>query len=342
MNFGKFKDAESLLRSYENLEKEFTKKCQELAKFKQKESVYKTMPSGAKTGDEARTGGEAKTDGTKTNDKIKELGNILLDKVNPPEESKCSKSKRESGVEVKASDLEEAGANGKSPFCGILEKVESVLDGATLFENNVDEGSVLEWTSGFNEGGSLNGSGRENKSQNGNRSLNGSKGENFNGSGSFNGNGSLTTSEILSEGRSQNGSEQGNDQSFTQNEDRKTLTNGWSDGNNEESSISPLGNVTASGEIEKVKEPQNNLESSDPGSGVIGTVTPAMLEEMLEKARTDGIRDYIKRVLDKKSNSPKLLGKGVRGDGLILNSGVKPLGNIREAGNYILKNYFFD
>lgn len=44
-NFGKFKDATSLLTAYENLEKEFTKKSQKLAELLKQQSIYEDTAS---------------------------------------------------------------------------------------------------------------------------------------------------------------------------------------------------------------------------------------------------------------------------------------------------------
>lgn len=494
MNFGKFKDAESLLRSYENLEKEFTKKCQELARLrfaKKNENEMNTKGGALPRGGEIeKTEADTKNDrvqdagGVKNNisninesssdrlvyesgrfakkstinaenelsvesgrnksedskmessgsvfelervtgkktalngknelsvesgkservddkmvsgksereafgmknnaeikigervtkDKINRKGETLLDKVYPPEESKCSKSKIESGETFLGSDLEEAGADRSSPFCGILESARNVLEGSALPENNEDKEELLRENLSFDEGGreSFNKNQSEHECLNGCQSqsvkqtFNGSKRESFGGSGSLNGNrseyedlnkrqggsesenGSFNETESLyrhqslSESRSsfKNGSEVESAQLFNQGDNLKAQKNDWSYGNDEESNINFGKNETErEGKIENVP---TNVNASKPENAVIGTMTPELLESMLEKARTDGVQDYIKRVLDKKSNSPKLLGKSVRGDGLILNSGVKPLGNIREAGNYILKNYFFD
>lgn len=450
MNFGKFKDAESLLRSYENLEKEFTKKCQELARLRfakinenemnteggalprggeiekteadtkkmriqgasgvnsnisninvengggsvfefervlRKNPAQKTknetivenggsnmedskMESGGsvyelgrfakksttnaenelsvesgkseRVDDKMVSGKSERVDGKMasgkseseafgmknnaeikigervTKDKINRKGEVFLDKVYPPEESKCSKSKIENGETFSGSDLEEAGADRSSPFCGILESARSVLEGSALSENNKGEEELLRENLSFDESGSGN------------------------VNGSFNENESLYRHQSLSENRSsfKNGSGVESAQLFNQGDNLKAQKNGWSYGNDEESNINFGKNETErEGKIENVP---TNVNASKPENAVIGTMTPELLELMLEKARTDGVQDYIKRVLDKKSNSPKLLGKSVRGDGLILNSGVKPLENIREAGNYILKNYFFD
>lgn len=457
MNFGKFKDAESLLRSYENLEKEFTKKCQELARLRfakinenemntkggalprgreienpeantkndrvqdasgvnsnisninesssdrlvyelgrfakkstinaenelsvesgrnksedsKMESVRSEIPS-----NEMENGAEVKIGGVMgTKEKTNKL-NAFLDKVYPPEESKCSKSKIENGETFLGSDLEEAGADRSSPFCGILESARSVLEGSVVSENNLGEEEFLDENISFDEGGreSFNKNQSEHECLNGCQSqsvkqtFNGSKRESFGGSGSLNGNrseyedlnkrqggsesgsenGSFNETESLyrhqslSESRSsfKNGSEVEGAQLFNQGDNLKAQKNDWSYGNDEESNINFGKNETErEGKIENVP---TNVNASKPENAVIGTMTPELLELLLEKARTDGVQDYIKRVLDKKSNSPKLLGKSVRGDGLILNSGVKPLENIREAGNYILKNYFFD
>ena len=504
MNFGKFKDAESLLRSYENLEKEFTKKCQELARLRfakinenemntkggalprggeiekteantkndrvqdaggvnsnisninesssdrlvyesgrfakkstinaknelsvgsgGRESVDGEVGSGRRESvdDKVERGGsvfelervtgkktalngknelsvesgkservddkmvsgksEREAFGMKNNaeikigervtkDKINRKGEAFLDKVYPPEESKCSKSKIENGETFLSSDLEEAGADRSSPFCGILESARNVLEGSALPENNEDEEELLRENLSFDEGGreSFNKNQSEHECLNGCQSqsvkqtFNGSKSESFGGSGSLNGNrsecedlnkrqgesvnGSFNETESLyrhqslSESRSsfKNGSEAESAQGFNQGDNLKAQKNDWSYGNDEESNINFGKNETErEGKIENVP---TNVNASKPENAVIGTMTPELLELLLEKARTDGVQDYIKRVLDKKSNSPKLLGKSVRGDGLILNSGVKPLENIREAGNYILKNYFFD
>lgn len=457
MNFGKFKDAESLLRSYENLEKEFTKKCQELARLRfakinenemtteggvlprgreienpeadtkndrvqdaggvknnisninesssdrlvyesgrfakkstingknelsvesgKSERVDDKMVSG-KSEREAfgmKNNAEIKIGERVTKDKINRKGEAFLDKVYPPEESKCSKSKIENGETLSSSDLEEAGAEKSSPFCGILESARSVLEGSALPENNDDEEEFLDENISFDEGGreSFNKNQSEHECLNGCQSqsvkqtFNGSKSESFGGSGSLNGNRSecedlnkrqggsgsesvngsfnetesLYSHQSLSESRSsfKNGSEVESTLGFNQNGNLKAQKNDWSYGNDEESNINFGKNETErEGKIENVP---TNVNASKPENAVIGTMTPELLELLLEKARTDGVQDYIKRVLDKKSNSPKLLGKSVRGDGLILNSGVKPLENIREAGNYILKNYFFD
>lgn len=496
MNFGKFKDAESLLRSYENLEKEFTKKCQELARLRfakinenemntkggalprggeiekteantkndrvqdaggvnsnisninesssdrlvyesgrfakkstinaknelsvesgRNKSEDSKMESGGSvfelecaTGKKTALNGknelsvesgkservddkmvsgksEREAFGMKNNaeikigervtkDKINRKGEAFLDKVYPPEESKCSKSKIENGETFLGSDLEEAGADRSSPFCGILESARNVLEGSALPENNEDEEELLRENLSFDEGGreSFNKNQSEHECLNGCQSqsvkqtFNGSKRESFGGSGSLNGNrsecedlnkrqggsgsesvnGSFNETESLyrhqslSESRSsfKNGSEVESAQLFNQGDNLKAQKNDWSYGNDEESNINFGKNETErEGKIENVP---TNVNASKPENAVIGTMTPELLELLLEKARTDGVQDYIKRVLDKKSNSPKLLGKSVRGDGLILNSGVKPLENIREAGNYILKNYFFD
>lgn len=520
MNFGKFKDAESLLRSYENLEKEFTKKCQELARLRfakinenemstegeelprgreienpeadtkndrvqdasgvknnisninvengggsvyelgrfakkstinaenelsvgsgrnksedskmesggsvfelervtgkktalngknelsvengRRESVDGEMESGGRESEngemesgrseipsnEMENGAEVKIGGVMgTKEKTNKL-NAFLDKVYPPEESKCSKSKIENGETLSSSDLEEAGADRSSPFCGILESARSVLEGSAVSENNLGEEELLRENLSFekNGSGSLNGEivgGRKSESSNESDVINGSNdlseslsesssnkifsesgSGNLNGSGSLNGNrsecedlnkrqgesvkGSFNETESLyrhqslSESRSsfKNGSEAESAQGFNQGDNLKAQKNDWSYGNDEESNINFGKNETErEGKIENVP---TNVNASKPENAVIGTMTPELLELLLEKARTDGVQDYIKRVLDKKSNSPKLLGKSVRGDGLILNSGVKPLENIREAGNYILKNYFFD
>lgn len=455
MNFGKFKDAESLLRSYENLEKEFTKKCQELARlrfakinenemntkggalprgreiekieantkndrvqdaggvknnisninesssdrlvyesgrFAKKSTINaenelsvesgrnKSEDSKMESGrseipsNEMENGAEIKSGGVMgTKEKTNKL-NAFLDKVYPPEESKCSKSKIENGETFLGSDLEEAGADRSSPFCGILESARNVLEGSALPENNEDEEELLRENLSFDEGGreSFNKNQSEHECLNGCQSqsvkqtFNGSKRESFGGSGSLNGNrsecedlnkrqggsgsvnGSFNETESLyrhqslSESRSsfKNGSEVESTQGFNQGDNLKAQKNDWSYGNDEESNINFGKNETErEGKIENVP---TNVNASKPENAVIGTMTPELLELLLEKARTDGVQDYIKRVLDKKSNSPKLLGKSVRGDGLILNSGVKPLENIREAGNYILKNYFFD
>lgn len=457
MNFGKFKDAESLLRSYENLEKEFTKKCQELARlrfakinenemntkggalprgreiekieantkndrvqdaggvnsnisninesssdrlvyesgrFAKKSTINaknelsvesgrnKSEDSKMESGrseipsNEMENGAEIKSGGVMgTKEKTNKL-NAFLDKVYPPEESKCSKSKIENGETFLGSDLEEAGADRSSPFCGILESARNVLEGSALPENNEDEEELLRENLSFDEGGreSFNKNQSEHECLNGCQSqsvkqtFNGSKRESFGGSGSLNGNrsecedlnkrqggsgsesvnGSFNETESLyrhqslSESRSsfKNGSEVESAQLFNQGDNLKAQKNDWSYGNDEESNINFGKNETErEGKIENVP---TNVNASKPENAVIGTMTPELLELLLEKARTDGVQDYIKRVLDKKSNSPKLLGKSVRGDGLILNSGVKPLENIREAGNYILKNYFFD
>lgn len=487
MNFGKFKDAESLLRSYENLEKEFTKKCQELARLRfakinenemnteggvlprgreiekteantkndrvqdaggvnnsitnivakssggsvfeleratgkktalngknelsvengGRESVDGEVGSGGRESvddkvesgrsempsNEMENGAEVKIGGVMgTKEKTNKL-NAFLDKVYPPEESKCSKSKIENGETLSSSDLEEAGAEKSSPFCGILESARSVLEGSALPENNEGEEELLRENLSFDEGGSgsfnknrseheclngcqsqsvkqtFNGSERGSSSGissnkifsesgsgnlNGRGSLNGNRSEckdlnkRQGGSGSESVNGSFNETESLyshqrlSENRSsfKNGSEVENAQLFNQGNNLKAQKNDWSYGNDEESNINFGKNETErEGKIENVP---TNVNASKPENAVIGTMTPELLELLLEKARTDGVQDYIKRVLDKKSNSPKLLGKSVRGDGLILNSGVKPLENIREAGNYILKNYFFD
>lgn len=311
-----------------------------------------------------------------TKDKINRKGEAFLDKVYPPEESKCSKSKIENGETFLGSDLEEAGADRSSPFCGILESARNVLEGSALPENNEDEEELLRENLSFDEGGreSFNKNQSEHECLNGCQSqsvkqtFNGSKRESFGGSGSLNGNrseyedlnkrqggsgsesenGSFNETESLyrhqslSESRSsfKNGSEVESTQGFNQGDNLKAQKNDWSYGNDEESNINFGKNETErEGKIENVP---TNVNASKPENAVIGTMTPELLELLLEKARTDGVQDYIKRVLDKKSNSPKLLGKSVRGDGLILNSGVKPLENIREAGNYILKNYFFD
>lgn len=514
MNFGKFKDAESLLRSYENLEKEFTKKCQELARLRfakinenemnteggvlprgreienpeadtkndrvqdaggvnnsitnivakssgglacereramgekttldaknelsvesdrnksedskmerggsafelervtgkktalngknelsvengRRESENGEMKSGRSEipSNEMENGAEVKIGGLMgTKEKTNKL-NAFLDKVYPPEESKCSKSKIENGETLSSSDLEEAGADKSSPFCGILESARSVLEGSAVSENNLGEEELLRENLSFDEGGS----GSFNKNQSEHECLNGCQSQsvkqtfngsergsssgissnkifsesgsgNLNGRGSLNGNRSecedlnkrqggsgsesvngsfnetesLYSHQSLSESRSsfKNGSEVENAQGFNQNDNLKAQKNDWSYGNDEESNINFGKNETErEGKIENVP---TNVNASKPENAVIGTMTPELLELLLEKARTDGVQDYIKRVLDKKSNSPKLLGKSVRGDGLILNSGVKPLENIREAGNYILKNYFFD
>lgn len=527
MNFGKFKDAESLLRSYENLEKEFTKKCQELARLRfakinenemnteggvlprgreienpeadtkndrvqdaggvknsitnivakssvglacereramgekttldaknelsvengRRESVDGEVGSGRRESvdDKVERGGLAfeieRATGKKTalnaknelsvesgkservddkmvsgksereafemknNAEIKSGGvmgtkektnklNAFLDKVYPPEESKCSKSKIENGETFLGSDLEEAGAEKSSPFCGILESARSVLEGSAVSENNLGEEELLRENLSFekNGSGSLNGEvagGRKSESSNESDDINGSNdlsesssnkifsesgSGNLNGRGSlngnqsecedlnkrqggsgsergslsgrlsenetFNGNESLSGSQSESRSSFKNGSEVESAQGFNQNGNLKAQKNDWSYGNDEESNINFGKNETErEGKIENVP---TNVNASKPENAVIGTMTPELLELLLEKARTDGVQDYIKRVLDKKSNSPKLLGKSVRGDGLILNSGVKPLENIREAGNYILKNYFFD
>lgn len=453
MNFGKFKDAESLLRSYENLEKEFTKKCQELARLRfakinenemntkggtlprggeiekteadtkndrvqdaggvnsnisninessSDRSVYElgrfakkstinaenelSVESGRNKSEDSKmesgrsetpsnemeNGAEVKIGGVMgTKEKTNKL-NAFLDKVYPPEESKCSKSKIENGETFLGSDLEEAGAEKSSPFCGILESARNVLEGLALPENNEDEEELLRENLSFDEGGreSFNKNQSEHECLNGCQSqsvkqtFNGSKRESFGGSGSLNGNRSecedlnkrqggsengsfnetesLYSHQSLSESRSsfKNGSEVESAQLFNQGNNLKAQKNDWSYGNDEESNINFGKNETErEGKIENVP---TNVNASKPENAVIGTMTPELLELLLEKARTDGVQDYIKRVLDKKSNSPKLLGKSVRGDGLILNSGVKPLENIREAGNYILKNYFFD
>lgn len=453
MNFGKFKDAESLLRSYENLEKEFTKKCQELARLRFAKINENEMNT--KGGALPRGGEIEKTEANTKNDRVQDAGgvnsnisninesssdrlvyesgrfakkstinaknelsvesgrnksedskmesgrseipsnemengaeiksggvmgtkektnklNAFLDKVYPPEESKCSKSKIENGETFLGSDLEEAGADRSSPFCGILESARNVLEGSALPENNEDEEELLRENLSFDEGGreSFNKNQSEHECLNGCQSqsvkqtFNGSKRESFGGSGSLNGNrsecedlnkrqgesvnGSFNETESLyrhqslSESRSsfKNGSEVESAQLFNQGDNLKAQKNDWSYGNDEESNINFGKNETErEGKIENVP---TNVNASKPENAVIGTMTPELLELLLEKARTDGVQDYIKRVLDKKSNSPKLLGKSVRGDGLILNSGVKPLENIREAGNYILKNYFFD
>ena len=309
-----------------------------------------------------------------TKDKINRKGEAFLDKVYPPEESKCSKSKIESGETFLGSDLEEARADRSSPFCGILESAMSALEGSVVSENNLGEEEFLDENISFDEGGreSFNKNQSEHECINGYQSqsvkqtFNGSKRESFGGSGSLNGNrsecedlnkrqggsgsenGSFNETESLyrhqslSESRSsfKNGSEVESAQLFNQGDNLKAQKNDWSYGNDEESNINFGKNETErEGKIENVP---TNVNASKPENAVIGTMTPELLELLLEKARTDGVQDYIKRVLDKKSNSPKLLGKSVRGDGLILNSGVKPLENIREAGNYILKNYFFD
>lgn len=496
MNFGKFKDAESLLRSYENLEKEFTKKCQELARlrfakinenemntkggvlprgreienpeadtkndrvqdaggvnsnisninesssdrlvyesgrFAKKSTINAenelSVESGRNKSEDSKmescgsvfelervTGKKTALNGKNelsvesgkservddkivsgksereafgmknnaeikigervTKDKINRKGEAFLDKVYPPEESKCSKSKIENGEIFLGSDLEEAGAEKSSPFCGILESARSVLEGSALPENNEDEEEFLDENISFDEGGreSFNKNQSEHECLNGCQSqsvkqtFNGSKRESFGGSGSLNenrsecedlnkrqgGSGSesvngsfnetesLYSHQSLSQSRSsfKNGSEVESTQGFNQGDNLKAQKNDWSYGNDEESNINFGKNETErEGKIENVP---TNVNASKPENAVIGTMTPELLELLLEKARTDGVQDYIKRVLDKKSNSPKLLGKSVRGDGLILNSGVKPLENIREAGNYILKNYFFD
>lgn len=547
MNFGKFKDAESLLRSYENLEKEFTKKCQELARLRfakinenemnteggvlprgreienpeadtkndrvqdaggvknsitnivakssvglacereramgekttldaknelsagsgRRDSENGKMESGRRESvdDKVERGGlaceieratgkktalngknelsvesgkservddkmvsgksEREAFGMKNNAEIKSGGvigtkektnklNAFLDKVYPPEESKCSKSKIENGETFLGSDLEEAGADKSSPFCGILESARSVLEGSAVSENNLGEEELLREDLSFEKNGSgglsehksQNETFNENESFGGSENQNGSfnggvvggrKSEcgsgngissneifsesgsgNLNGRGSLNGNrsecedlnrrqggsglssgsergslsGRLSENETFNGNESlsgrqsgnrsslKNGSEVENAQGFNQGDNLKAQKNDWSYGNDEESNINFGKNETErEGKIENVP---TNVNASKPENAVIGTMTPELLELMLEKARTDGVQDYIKRVLDKKSNSPKLLGKSVRGDGLILNSGVKPLENIREAGNYILKNYFFD
>lgn len=285
---------------------------------------------------EMENGAEVKIGGVnRTKEKTNKL-NAFLDKVYPPEESKCSKSKIENGETLSSSDLEEAGADRSSPFCGILESTRNVLEGSALPANNEGEEEFLDENISFDEGGS--------GSLNGNRSecedLNKRQGESVNGS--FNETESLYRHQSLSESRSsfKNGSEVESALGFNQNGNLKAQKNDWSYGNDEESNINFGKNETErEGKIENVP---TNVNASKPENAVIGTMTPELLELLLEKARTDGVQDYIKRVLDKKSNSPKLLGKSVRGDGLILNSGVKPLENIREAGNYILKNYFFD
>lgn len=321
---------------------------------------------------EMENGAEVKIGGVMgTKEKTNKL-NALLDKVYPPEESKCSKSKIENGETFLGSDLEEAGAEKSSPFCGILESARNVLEGSALPESNEDEEEFLDENISFDEGGreSFNKNQSEHECLNGCQSqsvkqtFNGSKRESFGGSGSLNGNRSecedlnkrqgesvngsfnetesLYSHQSLSESRSslKNGSEVESTQGFNQGDNLKAQKNDWSYGNDEESNINFGKNETErEGKIENVP---TNVNASKPENAVIGTMTPELLELLLEKARTDGVQDYIKRVLDKKSNSPKLLGKSVRGDGLILNSGVKPLENIREAGNYILKNYFFD
>ena len=249
-----------------------------------------------------------------------------------------------------------------------------MLEGSVVSENNLGEEEFLDENISFDEGGreSFNKNQSEHECLNGCQSqsvkqtFNGSKRESSGGSGSLNGNrsecedlnkrqggsgsenGSFNETESLyrhqslSESRSsfKNGSEVESAQLFNQGDNLKAQKNDWSYGNDEESNINFGKNETErEGKIENVP---TNVNASKPENAVIGTMTPELLELLLEKARTDGVQDYIKRVLDKKSNSPKLLGKSVRGDGLILNSGVKPLENIREAGNYILKNYFFD
>ena len=316
MNFGKFKDAESLLRSYENLEKEFTKKCQELARLRfakinenemntkggvlprgreiekteantkndrvqdaggvknnisninesssdrlvyesgrfakkstinaenelsvesdRNKSEDSKMESGGSvfelecaTGKKTALNGknelsvesgkservddkmvsgksEREAFGMKNNaeikigervtkDKINRKGEAFLDKVYPPEESKCSKSKIENGETFLGSDLEEAGADRSSPFCGILESARSVLEGSALPENNEDEEELLRENLSFDEGGreSFNKNQSEHECLNGCQSqsvkqtFNGSKRESFGGGGSLNGN----------------------------------------------------------------------------------------------------------------------------------------------------------
>ena len=233
MNFGKFKDAESLLRSYENLEKEFTKKCQELARlrfakinenemnteggvlprgreienpeavtkndrvqdasgvnsnisninesssdrlvyesgrFAKKSTINAENELSVESGrseipsNEMENGAEVKIGGVMgTKEKTNKL-NAFLDKVYPPEESKCSKSKIENGETFLGSDLEEAGAEKSSPFCGILESARSVLEGSALPENNLGEEELLRENLSFEKNGS--GGLSEHKSQN--------------------------------------------------------------------------------------------------------------------------------------------------------------------------------
>ena len=114
MEFGKFKDATSLLEGYNNLEKEFTKKCQQLALLTRELAARKMESScldegkdnlGDKTETELiKVENNAVTDGAKSGDRsdvpltILKTGNLtdLASKVvtgEPCEENSCENSK---------------------------------------------------------------------------------------------------------------------------------------------------------------------------------------------------------------------------------------------------------
>lgn len=235
MDFGKFKDAESLLRSYENLEREFTKKCQELAKYKVERL------DGGKLAEE---------------EKKKSLDNFAcgrLDKVCPPEPNKCSFENREKEKSLGPLDPEEANA------CKLLPKADENARLQSIFED----------------------SGKDNTDK----------------------------------------------------------------------------NNCSEGEIAEINENEGVLKSSEANEvieSVIDCNDPASVEkengekeqclrltdQKIDQLRQVGVMDYIKRVLDKKLNTPRLLTKAGKGERLIYQSEIKSLASVKQAGDYVLKNYF--
>lgn len=236
MDFGKFKDAESLLRSYENLEREFTKKCQELAKYK----VGEGHDGGKLAEEEKKQGVDNFTCGR-------------LDKVCPPEPNKCSFENREAGKTLEQLDPEEANA------CKFFPDADENAKLQTIFEDYGNENTDKN----FCEKGKL--------------------------------------AEI--------------------NENERVLKN--SEANEVKEGMEGFSDPTS---VEK--------ENCGKEHGL------SLTDQKIDQLRQVGVMDYIKRVLDKKSNTPRLLTKAGKGERLIYQSEIKSLASVKQAGDYVLKNYF--
>ena len=250
MDFGKFKDAESLLRSYENLEREFTKRCQELAKYK---------------AGEGHDGGKLAEEEKKQS--VDDFACGRLDKVCPPEPNKCSFENRDAGKSLEQLDPEEANV------CKTFPKAENCAKLQTIFEDAETE----DTDKNFCEEGKI--------------------------------------AEI--------------------NENERVLKN--SEANEVKKGSVGFSDPTAVEKENGEKEQGLCLTDKENGEKEQGL---CLTDQKIDQLRQVGVMDYIKRVLDKKSNAPRLLTKAGKGERLIYQSEIKSLASVKQAGDYVLKNYF--
>lgn len=120
--FGKFKDEESLVKGYENLEKEFTKKCQELGEIKKRVKDLGVDLGTIFNGENNEKGTTEETVILEPSEEVKgcECDNLDKTKINEVEAEKREKIEKEAEIVGKNPQINME--NFKSEVAAFLEK----------------------------------------------------------------------------------------------------------------------------------------------------------------------------------------------------------------------------